>query len=57
MEEKFTSVEEISDKIEGFTRLKGVVQLDYEGVRNLLHNVPLNLRIRHLVVANDEVFL
>ena len=57
MEEQFTAIEEVCDKVERLIRLKSVMELDHERMRDQLHNVPLNLRVLLLVVPNHEIFL
>ena len=57
MKEKFTTIEEIGDKIEAFVGLKSEVQLDNKWMRDLLHDVTLNLHLVRLIRANDEVLL
>ena len=57
MEEELTTVEEICDKVKCLRRLEGIVKLDNERVRDLLHDIPLYLRILDLVVLDDEVLL
>lgn len=57
MEEKFASIEEIGDKIQAFIGLKSVVQLDDERMRDLLHNITLNLHLIRLICFNDKVLL
>ena len=57
MKEKFATIQEVRDKVKALSRLEGVVKLDNEGVRYLLHDVPFNLGAFHLVRANDKVFL
>ena len=57
MKEKFAAIQKVGHKVEAFSRLECVVQLDDEGVRYLLHDIPFNLGAFHLVRANDEVFL
>ena len=55
MKEKLASIEEISDEIEAFSGLKRVVKLDHKRMRDLLHDVPLNLHLIRLVCPEDEV--
>ena len=55
MKEKLASIEEISDEVEAFSGLKRVVKLDHERVRDLLHDVPLNLHLICLVRPEDKV--
>ena len=57
MEEKLTTVEEVCDEVEALGGLEGEVELDDERVRDLLHDVTLNLRVVHLVCTDDEVLL
>ena len=57
MEEQFTAIEEVCDKVESLIRLESVVELHNERMRDQLHNVPLNLRVLLLVVPNHEIFL
>ena len=57
MEEKFTAIEEVCDKVESLSRLESEMELDHERMCDLLHNVPLNLRVLLLVVPNHEIFL
>ena len=55
MKEKLATIEEIGDEVETFSGLKSIVELDHERVRNLLHDVPLNLHLVRLVCPEDEV--
>ena len=57
MEEQLSTVEEVRHEVERLGRLEGVVQLDDERVRDLLHDIPLDLRVLLLVRSDDEVFL
>ena len=57
MEEKLATIEEIGDEIETLGWLEGVMELDNEGVSNLLHDVTLDLGVVNLIRPNDKVFL
>lgn len=57
MKEKFTSIEEVGDKVKTFVRLESVVQLDDKWMRDLLHNISLNLDLVRLIRSNDKVLL
>ena len=57
MEEELSAVEEIGDEVEALGALEGVVQLGHERMRDLLHDVTLNLRVRNLIRLDDEVLL
>ena len=57
VKKKFTTVEKLSNKVERLCGLESEVELDHEGMRDLLHDVALNLRVFHLVSFDDEVFL
>ena len=57
MKEKFTSIEEVGDKVKTFVRLESVVQLDDKWMRDLLHNISLNLNLVRLIRSNDKVLL
>ena len=53
----FTTVAEVCDKVESLRRLESVMKLDDERMRDLLHDISLNLCVVHLVCSDDEVFL
>ena len=55
MEEELAAIQEVCDEVERLGRLEGVVKLDNERMRDLLHDVALNLRVIHLVGLDDEV--
>ena len=57
VEEQLSAIQEVGDEVEALGRLESVVQLDDERVRNLLHNVALDLRVIHLVGLYDKVLL
>ena len=57
VEEQFSTIQKICHEIQALVRLKRVVELDHEGVRDLLHDVALDLHLVRLVCANDKVFL
>lgn len=57
VEEELTAVQEICDEVEGLGRLERVVQFHDKGVRDLLHDITLNLRVINLVGLDDEVLL
>ena len=57
MEEELTAVEEVCDEVECLRRLEGIMKLDNEWVRDLLHDVPFYLRILDLVVLDNEILL
>ena len=56
VEEKLTTIEEISDEVEGLCRLESVMQFDHKGMRYLLHNVPFNFCVLDLVIPDNEIF-
>lgn len=55
MEKELATVEEVCHKVQRLGRLESEMQLDDERVRDLHHDITLNLRILHLVVLDDEV--
>ena len=55
MEEELAAIQEVCDEVERLGRLEGVVKLDNERMRDLLHDVALYLRVIHLVGLDDEV--
>ena len=57
MEEKLTTIQKVCDEVERFRRLESEVEFDDEWMRDLLHDVPLNLCVVRLICADDEVLL
>ena len=57
MEEELASIQEVRDEVKRLRRLEGEVKLHNEGMRDLLHDVSLDLRVVHLVRPDDEVLL
>ena len=57
MEKQLASVEKICHEVESLSRLESVVKLNDKWMRNLLHDVSLNLCILDLIVLDDKIFL
>ena len=57
VEEKLSAIQKVGHEVQALVRLKGVVEFDHEGVRDLLHDITLNLHLISLVRAYDKVFL
>ena len=55
MEEKFTTIKKVDDKIQSFWRLEGEVKLDDERVVESFKDHPLDLSVVHLILAQYHV--
>ena len=56
MIEKFSAIKKVTHKVQLFRVLECEMELDDEGVIDHLHDVSFNLRVTHLLSADNLIF-
>ena len=57
MKKKFSPVQEIDDKVQSLGGLESKVKLNNERMVQPFENHPLHLRIGHLILTQNHIFL